>query len=328
MFYLFIFIFSCWTYADTLSEVKERGYLRCGIHEGLTGFSSIDRNGNRSGFDVDFCRAISSAIFNDPQKVKFITVNTKTRFLSLSSKKVDVLARNTTQTFDRDTALGISFSAINFYDGQGFMVPKKYTISDVSDLHGATICVIPGTTTELNLADYFSLRNIAYKPVVVESLHQAMVAYEQNRCDAFTSDYSSLHINKALLQHPEDHVILDQVISKEPLALAVPAGDENWRKLVSWVIWGTLQAEELGVHQTNIDQALNSSNPKIKRLLGSSPLSGANNIGLDPFFMTQVLKHIGNYADIFDRNLTPLGLKRGLNKPWTEGGLFYAPPMR
>jgi general L-amino acid transport system substrate-binding protein len=328
MFYLFFLLFSCWTYADTFSEVKERGYLRCGVHEGLSGFSSIDSEGNRTGFDIDFCRAISSAIFNDPNKVKFITLNTKTRFLSLSSKKVDVVARNTTYTFDRDTALGVSFSAINFYDGQGFLVPKKYDIQDISDLNGATICVIPGTTTELNLADYFSLRHIKYKPIVVESLHQAMVAYEQNRCDAFTSDYSALHINKALLKNPDDHVILDKMISKEPLALVVAAGDENWRKLVSWVVWGTMQAEELGVNQSNVAYAQNSSNPKIKRLLGSSPLSGADNIDLEPTFMTNVLTHVGNYADIFDRNLTPVGLERGLNKPWTEGGLIYAPPMR
>lgn len=328
MFYLILFIFSCWTYADTLSEIKERGMLRCGIHEGLAGFSTIDNQGNRSGFDVDFCRAISSAIFNDPNKVEFITLNVKTRFLALSSKKVDVLSRNTTYTFERDTALGITFTAINFYDGQGFLVPKKYYIKSVSELNGATICIIPGTTTELNLADYFSLKNIEYKPIVVESTQQAIMAYEQNRCDAFTTDSSALHVSKTLLQNPNEHVILDDFISKEPLALAVASGDDKWRKLVSWVVWGIIEAEELGINQNNIDLSQKNNNPKIKRLLGILPLAGADNIGLEPNFMAKVIKQVGNYADIFDRNLTPIGLKRGLNRQWTDGGLLYAPPLR
>ncbi len=325
-----ILLLSLWMnlYADTLTDVKARGFIRCGIHEALTGFSTIDKKGERIGFDIDFCRAISSAIFQSPDKVKYVPVNIKTRFLALSSGTVDVLSRNTTWSLDRDTGLGISFTAINFYDGQSFLVPKKFDIKQLSDLNGATICVMPGTTTELNLADYFSSRKIKYTPVVVESLHQAMVAYEQKRCDAFTTDRSALEVNIDLLKNPNDHEVLNEIISKEPLALAVASGDEKWRKIVTWVVWSTIQAEELEVDMRNVDSMKLSKNPKIMRLLGTTPLQGIDNLGLKPNFIYFVIAQVGNYGEIFKRNLKPLGLSRHLNHLWNNGGLMYSPPIR
>ncbi len=324
----FILCLSVVCQADIIDEIKDRGFLRCGIHEALNGFSTINTDGKRDGFDIDFCRAISSALFGNSEQVKFIPVNAKTRFLALSSGAVDVIARNTTFSFERDTGLGIAFSAINFYDGQAFLVPKKYKITQLSDLDGATICVIPGTTTELNLADHFSSLGIKYKPVVVEGVHQAIKAYEQERCDAFTSDYSALIINRDLLINKDKHEVLADIISKEPLGLFVAANQERFRKLVAWVVFGTIQGEELGVSQQNIDSKLDSTNPKILRFLGISPLEGADNIGLKPTFMQDVIRQVGNYQDIFDRHLKPIGVVRGLNKIWTEGGLLYSPPFR
>lgn len=315
-------------FANTLDEIKARGVLRCGVHEGLTGFSQIDETGLKSGFDVDFCRAISAAIFNDPNKVEFIPLNSKTRFLALSSKQVDVLARNSTWTLDRDSSLGISFSAINFYDGQAFMVPKALGVSSIEELDGAVICVNPGTTTELNLADYFQNHQINYKPVVVEGIHQALNAYENGRCDAFTADLATLSINVNLLKQPDQHMILKEVISKEPLALAVASDDDNWRKTVAWIVWALINAEELGITHDNIEEKIKLNNPKINRLLGEKLMNGMDNIGLDRYAFRNMIDHVGNYGEIFDRNLGKLNISRGNNNLWTKGGLLYAPPVR
>lgn len=316
--------------ADTLADVKARGFLQCGVSEGTAGFETPDANNEWAGIDVDYCRAIAAAIFNDPKAVRFTTSNSTVRWQQLGSREVDVLARTSTWTMTRDTTLGLTFVAPIFYDGQGFMVHKSTGIKSALELGGATLCIEAGTTTELNAADYFAANKMEYNPVTFVSQDEAYKAYEEGRCDAFTTDRSALAGNRLLLAVPDDHVVLPEVISKEPLTSVVRQGDDLWFKINRWVFNAMLEAEELGVTSQNVDQMLASENPGIKRLLGVEGDFGTP-LGLTKEWAYQVIKHVGNYAEIFDRNVgkgSAVGLERGVNALWKDGGIQYSPPIR
>lgn len=316
--------------ADTLDDVKARGFLLCGVSEGTAGFETTDANNEWVGIDVDYCRAMAAAIFNDPKAVRFTTTNSTVRWQVLSSREVDVLARTSTWTMTRDTTLGLTFVAPIFYDGQGFMVYKDTGIKSATELSGATLCIEAGTTTELNAADYFAANDMEYNPVTFVSQDEAYKAYEEHRCDAFTTDRSALAGNRLLLANPDDHVVLPEVISKEPLTSVVRQGDDRWFKIARWVFNAMLEAEELGVSSTNVDEMLGSDNPGIKRLLGLEGDFGTP-MGLTKDWAYQIIKHVGNYAEIFDRNVgagSPVGLARGTNALWKDGGIQYSPPIR
>ncbi|MEQ1900768.1 MAG: amino acid ABC transporter substrate-binding protein [Devosia sp.] len=316
--------------ADTLADVKARGFLQCGVSEGTAGFETPDANNEWAGIDVDYCRAIAAAIFNDPKAVRFTTSNSTVRWQQLGSREVDVLARTSTWTMTRDTTLGLTFVAPIYYDGQGFMVHKATGIKSALELGGATLCIEAGTTTELNAADYFAANKMEYNPVTFVSQDEAYKAYEEGRCDAFTTDRSALAGNRLLLAVPDDHVVLPEVISKEPLTSVVRQGDDLWFKINRWVFDAMLEAEELGVTSQNVDQMLASENPGIKRLLGVEGDFGTP-LGLTKEWAYQVIKHVGNYAEIFDRNVgkgSAVGLERGINALWKDGGIQYSPPIR
>jgi general L-amino acid transport system substrate-binding protein len=316
--------------ARTLDTVKQRGELYCGANTGLPGFGQPDDKGNWTGLDIDFCRALAAAIFNDPKKVSFKPLTAKERFTALQSGEVDVLVRNTTWTMGRDSALGLSFVGVNFYDGQGFMVKKSLGVKSAKELNGASVCVQTGTTTELNLADYFRANNIQYKPVVFERADETVAAYDAGRCDAFTTDASGLYAEKPKLKNPAEHIVLPEIISKEPLGPVVRQGDSQWFTVVKWVHFAMLNAEELGVTQKNVDQMLNSPNPEIKRMLGKEGEFGKG-IGLDNDWAYRIIKHVGNYGEVYERNVgsgSRLGIERSINNLWTKGGLQYAPPIR
>jgi general L-amino acid transport system substrate-binding protein len=316
--------------ARALGAVKQRGELHCGVNVGLPGFGQPDDKGNWTGLDVDFCRAVAAAVFNDPKKVTFKPLTAKERFTALQSGEVDLLARNTTWTLGRDSALGLSFTGVNFYDGQGFMVKKSLGVKSAKELNGASICVQTGTTTELNLADYFRANNIQYRPVVFERADEAIAAYDAGRCDAFTTDVSGLSAEKPKLQNPAEHVVLPEIISKEPLGPAVRQGDSEWFTVVRWVHFAMVNAEELGVTQANVDQMLNSDNPEIRRMLGKEGEFGKG-MGLENDWAYRIIKHIGNYGETYDRNVgsgSRINIERGVNSLWTRGGLQYAPPIR
>ncbi len=316
--------------ADTLADVKARGRLLCGVSEGTAGFETPDANNEWSGIDVDYCRAIAAAIFNDAKAVQFITSNSTVRWQQLGSREVDVLARTSTWTMTRDTTLGLTFVAPIYYDGQGFMVHKETGIASALDLGGATLCIEAGTTTELNAADYFAANGLEYNPVTFVTQDEAYKAYEEGRCDAFTTDRSALAGNRLLLAVPDDHVLLPEVISKEPLTSVVRQGDDLWFKINRWVFNAMLEAEELGVSSANVDEMLASENPGIRRLLGVEGDFGTP-LGLDKDWAYRVIKLVGNYAEIFDRNVgagSPVGLARGVNALWKDGGIQYAPPIR
>jgi general L-amino acid transport system substrate-binding protein len=315
--------------ATTLETVKARGQLVCGAHTGLGGFATPNEKGEWSGFDVDSCRAIAAAIFGDPTKVKFVPLQAKDRFTTLASGDIDVLMRNTTWTMSRD-AEGMDFPDVNFYDGQGFIVKKSANVTDAKGLAGATVCVQQGTTTELNLADYFRTNNLQFQAVTFASSDEARTAFDTGRCDAFTTDRSGLAGERLKLANPDDSVILDDVISKEPLGPAVRHGDNQWGDIVRWTHYALLTAEEDGVTQANVDEKLKSDNPDIRRLLGVEGTFGTE-LGLDKDWAYKIIKGVGNYGEIFDRNVgegSPLKLKRGLNDLWTKKGLQYAPPIR
>lgn len=318
--------------ASTLSDVKARGYLKCGVNTGLAGFGAADASGNWTGFDVDLCRAIASAIFNDPTKVKFTPTTAKERFPALQSGEIDVLSRNTTWTLSRDTALGFNFRAVNYYDGQGFMVRKSLNVKSALELSGAAVCVQTGTTTELNLADYFKSHNLQYNPVVFEKLEEVNAAYDAGRCDVYTTDQSGLYAVRLTLSKPDDNIILPEIISKEPLGPAVRQGDDQWFDIVSWTHYAMVQAEEFGITKANIDDFLKSDNPDIKRFLGvEKDQHIGKDLGLDEKWAYNIIKDVGNYGEVFDKNLgegSPLKIARGLNALWTKGGLQYAPPIR
>lgn len=318
-------------FADTLSDVKARGVLNCGVNTGLVGFAAPDANGNWAGFDIDLCKAIAAAVLGDPSKVKYVPTTGQTRFTALSSGEVDVLARNSTWTFSRDTDLKLDFAGVNYYDGQGFMVPKDLGVTSVKELSGATICIQTGTTTELNLADYFKANGLEYQPVNIDSNAEGEQQYMAGACDAYTTDISGLAATRAAFADPENHVILPEVISKEPLGPAVRHGDNNWGDIVRWTLNALIAAEEYGVTSKNIDELVKSSNnPEIQRLLGVTDNLGAM-IGLDKDWAKRAIQASGNYGEIFAANIgeqTPIGLARGLNAQWKEGGLLYAQPFR
>ncbi|MFM2422915.1 MAG: hypothetical protein RL291_1445 [Pseudomonadota bacterium] len=316
--------------AKILDTVKSRGTLNCGVGTGLAGFGQPDDKGVWNGLDVEFCRAVAAAIFNDPNKVVFKPLSAKERFTAVQSGEVDVLARNSTWTMTRDSSLGLSFAGINFYDGQGFMVKKSLGVKSAKELKGASVCVQTGTTTELNLADYFRANKMEYKPVVFEKNDEVVAAYDAGRCDAFTTDASGLYAERLRLKAPDDHIVLPEIISKEPLGPVVRQGDSQWFTIIRWVHNAMLNAEELGVTKANVQQQLNSANPEIKRLLGKEGEFGKG-IGLENDWVVRILTHVGNYGESYERNVgagSRLKIARGLNNLWTNGGLQYAPPIR
>src|SRR3954470_24635553 len=315
----------------TLDKVKQAGNVVCGVQTGVPGFGQPDSQGKYSGFNVDICRAISAALFGDPDKVKYVPLTAQQRFTALQSGEVDVLSRNTTYTLQRDAELGFDFAPVVYYDGQGFMVAKKLGVKSAKELNGATICVQPGTTTELNLADYFRANNMQFKPLVIEKLDEVVSAYLSGRCDVITTDRSGLAgIRTGRTPNPDEHVILPEVISKEPLAPAVRHGDEQWTDIVRWVVYALIAAEEKGVTSQNVDEKAKSEDLDVKRMLGVTPGMGKA-LGLDEKWAYNAIKAVGNYGEIFDRNVgdkSPLKLDRGPNDLWTRGGLMYAIPIR
>jgi len=317
-------------HAATLGEVKGRGELRCGVNIGLAGFSAPDDKGEWQGLDVDFCRAVASAIFKDPAKVKFVPLSAKERFTALQSGEVDLLSRNTTWSMSRDTEQGLDFVGVTYYDGQGFLVRKSLGITSVADLAGASICVQTGTTNELNLADYFRTHALTYNPVVFEKNEEAIAAYNLGRCDAYTTDSSGLYSQRIKLADPDANMVLPEIISKEPLGPAVRQGDDAWANLVQWTLFAWLNAEEMGIAQANVEQMRSSANPEIRRLLGVEGDFGRG-IGLSNDWAYAIVKNIGNYGESFERNVgkgSRLNIARGYNRLWTHGGLHYAPPIR
>ncbi|HYP58764.1 MAG TPA: amino acid ABC transporter substrate-binding protein [Beijerinckia sp.] len=314
----------------TLDQVKKRGFLACGSNPGLAGFGLPDDKGNWTGLDIDFCRAVAAAIFNDPTKVKFIPLSAKDRFTALQSGEIDLLARNTTWTQSREAGQGFLFTGVNYYDGQGFMVRKKLNISSALELSGASICVQQGTTTELNLADFFRSNNMKYEPVDFATADEAVKAYETGRCDAFTTDSSGLYAERAKLANPDEHIVLPEIISKEPLGPVVRQGDDAWFNLVKWVLFAMVDAEEDGVTSKNVDEKAKSDSPEIKRLLGFEGNFGEG-LGLTSDWAFRIVKLVGNFGEVFDRNVgegSKLKIKRGVNGLWSKGGLQYAPPVR
>ena len=315
---------------DTLRRVKRRGFLQCGVSQGLPGFSNPDERGNWSGIDVDFCRAIAAAIFGDGDKVRFRPLSAKDRFTALQSGEIDILSRNTTWTMSRDTQLGFDFVGVTYYDGQSFMVRKAAGIASTKDLAGGTICTETGTTTELNLADYFRSRGLSYKVLSFEKNDEAIVAYDRGRCDAYTTDASGLYAQRLKLTDPDANMVLSDIISKEPLGPAVRQGDAQWEDIGRWTLNALLNAEELGVTSENVDEMLESDNPRIRRLLGREGAYGEA-VGLGPDWAANAIRAVGNYGQMFERNVgteTPLGIERGLNALWSDGGVQYAPPVR
>jgi general L-amino acid transport system substrate-binding protein len=316
--------------AATLDDIKTNGFLRCGVTEGTVGFSAPDSSNNWAGIDVEYCRGIAAAIFDDPDKVRYAPLSSPERFTALSAGEVDLLVRTTTWTMSRDTQQGVMFAATNYYDGQGFIVRKADGITSALELGGAALCIEAGTTTELNAADYFEANNLDYNPVVFTGQDEAWKAYEDGRCDVMTTDASALASNRTVLQVPDDHVILPEIISKEPLASVTRQGDDVWFNIVRWTHYAMLEAEELGVTSQNVDEMLGSDNPAVKRLLGVEGDFGTA-LGLDKDWAYRIIKRVGNYAEIFDRTIgpnTPIALERGINALWNNGGIQYSPPIR
>ena len=312
----------------TLEAVKKRGQVICGVSQSLPGFANPDAQGNWAGFDVDMCKAVSAAIFGDEKRVKYVPTTAKERFTALQSGEVDLLARNTTWTMSRDTQLGFDFVGINFYDGQGFMVWKKLNVKSAKDLNGATICIQPGTTTELNVADYFRANRMTFKPVVIDKLEEVLNAYFSGRCDVFTSDVSGLvSVRGTRARNAAEHVILPEVISKEPLGPLVRQGDDRWFDIVKRSLFAMIEAEELGLTRANIDEKAKGGDPSVQRFVGATGDFGKM-LGLDNRWAFNIVKQVGNYGESFDANLKPLGFERGHNALWKNGGLMYAPPIR
>jgi general L-amino acid transport system substrate-binding protein len=317
--------------ATTLDEVKKKGFVQCGVNTGLLGFGATNDAGEWTGFDIDYCKAIAAAIFNDPTKAKYTPLNATERFTALQAGDIDVLTRNTTWTMARDTSQGLTFAGVNYYDGQGFMVRKSLGIASALELSGASICLQTGTTTELNLADYFKAHKMTYTLVAFQQLKEVEAAYDSGRCDALTTDASGLYAIRLTISKPEDHIILPEIISKEPLGPVVRQGDDQWFNIVKWVHFALLNAEELGVNQANVEQMKTSENQDIRRLLGVDGTFGEG-IGVGNDWAYNIIKTVGNYDDIFERNIgsgSKLQIARGLNNLWTKpGGVQYAPPIR
>ena len=317
--------------AGTLDDVKAKGELACGVSTGLVGFAAPDANGDWAGFDVSVCRAVAAAVLNDPTAIKFVPLTGKTRFTALASGEVDVLARNTTWTFSRDVDLKFTFVGVNYYDGQGFMVPKDLGVSSATELDGATICIQTGTTTELNLADFFRSNGMSYEPVPIETNAESQQNYLAGACDVYTTDASGLAATRATFENPNDHMLLPEIISKEPLGPLVRHGDDQWGDIVRWTLNALITAEELGVTSANLaEKSAGTDNPEINRLLGTEGNLGEM-LGLDASWAAQAIAAGGNYGEIFEANIgesTAIGLSRGLNAQWTQGGLIYSPPFR
>ncbi len=314
-----------------LDAIKARGNLICGVTTGVAGFSLADSQGKWTGLDVDTCRAVAAAIFGDADKVKFVPTTAQQRFTALQSGEVDLLARTTTWTLTRDTALGFDFTGVNYYDGQGFMVNKKLGVKSAKELNGATVCVSPGTTTELNLADYFRTNKMSFKPVVIEKVDEVRAAFFSGRCDVYTTDASGLYSTRvANAPNPDDYIILPEIISKEPLGPVVRHGDNQFADIVRWTLFAQLEAEEYGITSKNVDEMMKSDNPTIKRILGVTPGMGKA-LGVDEKWVYNIIKQVGNYGEMFERNVgqgSTLKIARGQNALWTQGGLQYAPPIR
>jgi len=317
-----------------LDAIKARGQLVCGVGTGTAGFMQADSQGKWVGLDVDVCRAISAALFGDSEKVKYVPLSAQQRFTALQSGEVDLLSNNTTVTLTRDTALGLDFTAITYYDGQGFLVNKKLGVKSAKELNGATVCVAPGTTTELNLADYFRANKMTFKPVVIEKVEEVRAAFFSGRCDVYTNDSSSLYSTRAAYVPPpataDDYIVLPEIISKEPLAPAVRHGDNQFADIVRWSQYAMLEAEEAGIDSKNVDDMLKSDNPNIKRILGVTPGMGKA-LGVDEKWAYTIIKQVGNYGESFERNIgmgSPLKIARGLNDLWSQGGLQYGKPIR
>lgn len=315
---------------STLAGIKQKGFLTCGSNPGLAGFGVPDAQGRWTGLDVDFCKALAAAIFNDTSKIRFIPLSAKDRFTALQSGEVDVLSRNTTWSMSRDTSLGLDFPAVNFYDGQGFMVKKKLGVTSAKQLDGASVCTQQGTTTELNLADYFRANKMKYEVVAFATADETFKAYDSGRCDAFTTDASGLYAERLRAANPDDNIVLPEIISKEPLAPAVRHGDSQWADIVRWTHFAMLNAEEAGVTQANVDQMKGSDNPDVRRILGTEGKFGEG-LGLTNDWAYRVIKLVGNYGEVFERNVgqgSPLKIQRGVNALWSKGGLQYGPPIR
>lgn len=314
----------------TLDAIKKNGFIKCGVSDGLPGFSFADAKGNYSGIDVDVCRAIAAAVFGDAAKVKFTPLTAKERFTALQSGEIDLLSRNTTWTSSRDTAQGMNFAGVTYYDGQGFLVNKKLGVNSAKQLDGATICINAGTTHELNLSDYFRANKTKFTPLTYEKSDESAKSLEAGRCDVLTSDQSQLYAQRLKLAKPDEYVVLPEVISKEPLGPVVRHGDDDWLDIAKWTLFVMVNAEELGISSKNVDEMKKSTNPDVKRLLGVEGDKGKD-FGLANDWMATVIKQVGNYGEIFERNVgkdSPLKIARGLNALWNQGGLQYAPPVR
>lgn len=316
--------------AQTLKTVKDRGVLNCGANGTLAGFGLPDAKGNWTGLDVDYCRALAAAIFDDPAKVKFTPLSAKDRFTALQSGEIDVLSRNTTWTSSRDTSLGLNFAGVTYYDGQGFMVHKALKVNSALELNGASVCVQQGTTTELNLADFFRAHKMQLKTVTFATANEAVKAYDAGRCDAYTTDASGLYAERLRVSNPDDNIVLPEIISKEPLGPVVRHGDDQWFDIAKWTLFAMINAEELGISSKNIDEMMKSTNPAIRRFVGTEGNYGEQ-LGLTKDWAVRIIKAVGNYGEAFERNVgagSPLKIDRGLNKLWEKGGIQYAPPIR
>jgi general L-amino acid transport system substrate-binding protein len=319
--------------AQMLKTVKDRGMLSCGVSQGLPGFSAPDDKGNWAGLDVDVCRAIAAAVFNDPTKVKFVPLSAKDRFTALQSGEIDVLSRNTTWTTSRDTSLGVNFTGVTYYDGQGFLAKKSLKVNSSLELNGASVCVQTGTTNEQNVADYFKANNMKYEVIAFGTADETIKAYESGRCDVFTSDVSQLYAERLKLAAPGDHAVLPEVISKEPLGPLVRHGDDQWFDVVKWTLFAMINAEELGITQKNVEEMMKSDKPELRRVFGIDGNLGEQ-LGLTKDWVARIVRAVGNYGETFDRNVgagSKLGIARGLNELWnskTKGGIQYAPPIR
>lgn len=327
---LAIFTMTGMAQAGTLQEVQEKGFIQAGVNGGVFGFSMPDEKGIWKGIDADTARAVAAAVFGDANKVKFVALTAVQRLPALQSKEIDVLCRNTTQTLTRETTNGLNFVHVNYYDGQGFLVPKKLGVKSAKELDGATVCVLPGTTTEMNAADFFRSNSMKWKPVVIEQTAELSKAFFGGRCDCLTSDASQLAAHRSVAPNPDDYILLPEIISKEPLAPVVRHGDDQWYDIVNWTVMALIEAEEFGITSKNVDEMLKSKNPQIQRFLGVTPGMGKA-LGLDEKWAYNIIKQVGNYGEIFERTVgvnTPLGLERGLNELWTKGGIMYAAPLR
>jgi general L-amino acid transport system substrate-binding protein len=316
---------------STLNSVKKKGFVQCGVNTGVPGFATTDDKGNWKGIDVDVCRSVAAAVFGDASKVKYTPLTAKERFTALQSGEIDMLSRNTTWTLTRDSSLGLNFAGVNYYDGQGFLVKKSLGVKSAMEMDGASFCIQAGTTTELNLADYFRANKMSYTPITFDKSAETAQAFDAGRCDALTSDQSQLYALRIQLKDPDSAMVLPEVISKEPLGPVVRQGDDDWFNIVRWSLFAMLNAEEYGVNSENVDQlAATSKDPNVRRLLGLEGIKGKG-LGLRDNWAAIIIKQVGNYGEVFERNVgldSPLKISRGLNALWSQGGLQYAPPIR